>query len=129
MPVQSDHPEVKDSDGNVTSAGFKCNDINSRLRDWASSMQAQPANTRYYGVVDDNGGTMFMRGCSEVGGTYGSGPSGNPQNFNNFKWDTDSTYADWYGGAEDRPPPRRPPPPPCPRPHPPRHAHPPPRRA
>ena len=99
MPVQSDHPEVKDSNGNVTSAGFKCNDINSRLRDWASSMQAQPANTRYYGVVSDNGGSMFMRGCSEVGGTYGSGPSGNPTNVG-FNWDTDSSYADWYGGHE-----------------------------
>src|SRR3954454_12620736 len=100
MPVQSDHPEVKDSNGHVTSAGFNCHDINSRLSDWASSMQAQAANTRYYGVVSDNGGSMFMRGCSQIGGTYGSGPSGNPQNFNNFKWDTDSTYADWYGGHE-----------------------------
>ncbi len=100
MPVQSDHPEVRDSDGNVISAGFKCTDINSRLRDWASSMQAQPANTRYYGVVSDNAGTMFMRGCGEsIPGTYGSGPSGNPPD-EGYNWDTDSSYADWYGGHE-----------------------------
>jgi hypothetical protein len=100
MPVQNDHPQVVDSTGKVTSAGFTCTDINGRLKDWASSMQAQAPNTRYYGVVSDNSGTMFMRGCSEIGGTYGSGPAGVGSSFTNFKWDTDSSYADWYGGHE-----------------------------
>src|SRR5262245_65035482 len=94
MPVQTDHPEVKDSSGHVTSAGFKCADINGRLRDWASSMQAQPANTRYYGVVSDNSGTMFMRGCADIGGSFGSGPAGLGSDFANFSWAADSSFAD-----------------------------------
>ncbi len=101
MPMQADHPEVTDKDGNVTSAGFTCDDINSRLSDWVNGMQAQDPRTRYYGVVSDNAGTMFMRGCSEsIGGRFGSGPSGLGSNFTNFSWDTDTSYADWYGGHE-----------------------------
>ena len=58
-------------------------------------MQAQQSNTRYYGVVRDAGG-LFMRGCAQIGGRFGSGPAGP----GTFGWDNDGAYTDWYGGHE-----------------------------
>ena len=62
-------------------------------------MPAQPSQTRYYGVVadsDNSGDGFFMRGCSNIGGRFGSGPAGS----GTFGWDNDGSYADWYGGHE-----------------------------
>jgi len=53
---------------------------------------------KYYGMVNDGGGTAFMRGCA--GGHIGSGPAGNPALYTNFSWDTDGSYADWYTAHE-----------------------------
>lgn len=65
---------------------------------------------RYYGLVSDAGG--FMRGCSRprlkfFGFTLaefdvGSGPAGVPGNprASWTAWDTDASYADWYGAHE-----------------------------
>ena len=78
-----------------------CGQVNSyllskRLWDLAYSPDL-PANTRYYGMVDDAGG--FMRGCAANIPTFvASGPTGMPTG--NFSWDTDGTYGDWYGGHE-----------------------------
>ena len=88
-----DDPEVRDNAGKVVQEGFTCSDVNQELRDLVSSQQSQHAATRYYGIVDDGGG--FMRGCAPIGGHFGSGPAGTPGG-----WDTDTTYADWYGGHE-----------------------------
>ena len=53
----------------------------------------------YYGMVDDSGG--FMRGSSAgIPSFQASGPTGNPQTFPNFRWDTDAAYGDWYGCHE-----------------------------
>ena len=92
--TQDDDPEVRDNNDNVIQEGFTCDDINAELSEVVSSQQAQHAATRYYGVVDDGGG--FMRGCAQIGGRFGSGPAG----ATGFAWDTDGTYADWYGGHE-----------------------------
>jgi hypothetical protein len=57
-----------------------------------------PANTRYYGMVDDAGG--FMPGCAvNVPGFVASGPTG-VASAERFGWDTDGSYGDWYGAHE-----------------------------
>ena len=89
----NDNPEVRDNAGKIVQAGFTCSDVNQELRDLVASQQAQHVSTRYYGIVDDGDG--FMRGCAPIGGHFGSGPAGTPGG-----WDTDTTYADWYGGHE-----------------------------
>jgi hypothetical protein len=59
--------------------------------------------THYYGLVDDNGATNFMRGKAfAIPGTpqpdtVASGPAGVP---NGFAGDHDASYADWYGAHE-----------------------------
>ena len=53
----------------------------------------------HYGLISDGGGPYFVRGQSEdVPGNNASGPAGRPSG--NFSWDTDASYADWYGGHE-----------------------------
>jgi hypothetical protein len=83
-----------------------CGQVNSyllskRLWDLAYS-PSLPANTRYYGMVDDagvNDASGFMRGCAAgIPSFVASGPTGVPTG--NFSWDTDGTYGDWYGGHE-----------------------------
>ncbi|WP_323073698.1 hypothetical protein [Mycetohabitans endofungorum] len=60
--------------------------------------------THYYGLVDDDHGTCFMRGSAvydKAARTFGliaSGPTGVPNG--NLAWDTDASYADWYGAHE-----------------------------
>ena len=60
--------------------------------------------THYYGIVADGGG--FMRGfAAGIPGTpdpsiVASGPTGLPQTWPNFAWDSDGSYGDWYGGHE-----------------------------
>lgn len=98
MPTQPGPPGyVDDDDDGVDESrdGFLCDDLNSRLAEWVQATQAQHANTRYYGVVSDAGG-LFMRGCAQIGGRFGSGPAGS----GTFGWDNDGAYTDWYGGHE-----------------------------
>ncbi len=98
MPVQPGPPGFVDDDGDATDtsrSGFLCNTLNSRIKQWVGSMQAQNPNTRYYGVVSDAGGE-FMRGCADIGGRYASGPTGG----DSFGWDNDGSYGDWYAGHE-----------------------------
>ncbi|MCB9433228.1 MAG: hypothetical protein H6668_14720 [Ardenticatenaceae bacterium] len=45
-------------------------------------------------MVDDAGG--FMRGCANLPGFVGSGPTG----AGSWGWDFDGSYGDWYGGHE-----------------------------
>jgi len=79
-----------------------CGQVNSyllskRLWDLAYSPNL-PANTRYYGMVDDAAG--FMAGCAvSVPGFVASGPTGIPT-AERFGWDTDGSYGDWYGAHE-----------------------------
>lgn len=101
LPVSLDQPGYEDNEdtpANEHRAGFLCDDVNSRLSSFAASMPAQPAGTRYYGVVADTDGFdgLFMRGCSNIGGRFGSGPAGS----GTFGWDNDGAYTDWYGGHE-----------------------------
>jgi hypothetical protein len=98
MPTQPGPPGYEDDDDDGIDEnrdGFLCDDLNSDLAEWVQSMQAQHPNTRYYGVVSDAGG-LFMRGCAEIGGRFGSGPAGP----GTFGWDNDGAYTDWYGGHE-----------------------------
>ena len=98
MPVQPGPPGFVDEDDDGVDenrSGFLCDTLNSRIKTWVQSMQAQNPNTRYYGVVSDAGGE-FMRGCAGIGGRYGSGPTGS----SSFGWDNDGSYGDWYAGHE-----------------------------
>jgi len=78
-----------------------CNTVNSYLaynRVAITGNPFFPDDTAYYGLVADDAG--FMRGCSQVGGTYvgypnvrvrvASGPSGDAD----WGWDYDGSYAD-----------------------------------
>lgn len=52
---------------------------------------------RYVGMVDDVGGTKFMRGCSPgVEAKVAAGPTGT----DNWGWDNDGSYGDWYTSHE-----------------------------
>ena len=99
MPAQDGPPGFVDEDDDGIDEnrdGFLCDDVWTRAcREWTQSMQAQHANTRYYGIVSDAGG-YFMRGCAQIGGRFGSGPAGP----GTFGWDNDGAYTDWYGGHE-----------------------------
>jgi hypothetical protein len=102
LPVTFDQPGYEDDPDTAADEhrdGFLCDDVNSRLSDFVSTIPAQPSQTRYYGLVADadlNGDGFFMRGCSNIGGRFGSGPAGS----NNHGWDFDGSYTDWYGGHE-----------------------------
>ena len=83
---------------------FTCADVNAQLaiiRALDMSAGGDP-RTHYYGLVGDGG--FWMRGCSAVPAgapdpsAVGSGPAGTP--YGSFSWDTDASYADWYGGHE-----------------------------
>jgi hypothetical protein len=71
-----------------------------RSREVSSGIDAR---THYYGLVDDNNGTAFMRGRaftipgSPQPDVVASGPCGVP---NGFSGDRDPSYADWYGAHE-----------------------------
>jgi hypothetical protein len=62
------------------------------------------ARTHYYGLVADNGNRDFMQGMAAVApvqprpDTVACGPAGalSPR----FPWDTDASFADWYGAHE-----------------------------
>jgi hypothetical protein len=71
-----------------------CEKVNGVLEDmWRQD--GMPRGRRYYGMVSD--AFQFMRGCAAgIPATVASGPAGS----NPFDWDTDGSYADWYGGHE-----------------------------
>ncbi|MFN2292149.1 MAG: DNRLRE domain-containing protein [Anaerolineae bacterium] len=96
-----------DSDGNITSPNS--DDYNAKLaakrladlrvENWYESMITGESHIRYYGIIDDEAG--FMRGAAaDIPSNVASGPAGDPSAYTNFAWDTDSTFADWYGGHE-----------------------------
>ena len=96
MPVQNEQPGYVDDDGKVVREGFLCDELNADIGEFAGTMTTDP-RTRFYGLVSD-ASNSFMRGCSGIGGRFGSGPSGPAPA--RFAWDTDGSYADWYGGHE-----------------------------
>jgi hypothetical protein len=85
---------------------FSCTTVNAFLADVrhkdinAGSDEA----THYYGLVGDGDGLNSMRGCTSPGVTgpsaVGSGPAGDPVNYQGLEWDTDGSLADWYAGHE-----------------------------
>jgi hypothetical protein len=83
----------------VPADDFSCRKVNARLlalRLYCASYCGNIVHKRvkYYGLVSD--ALKFMRGCAKVGGFVGSGPAGCC-----FRaWDTDGSYADWYGAHE-----------------------------
>ena len=98
LPAVTDVPGYEDdpdTDADEHRDGFLCDDVNSRLGQFIQTIPAQPAQTKYYGLVSDANG-LFMRGCSNIGGRTGSGPAGS----GTFGWDNDGAYTDWYGGHE-----------------------------
>lgn len=60
------------------------------------------ARTHYYGIVDDDNSSNFMRGRASGipqvpdPSTVASGPTGS----SSFGWDFDGSYGDWYGAHE-----------------------------
>lgn len=83
------------------SAPTDCGDVNFDLlwkKIWDVVFTTSiPLDARYYGIVDDNGGSNFMRGCATAIPSYvASGPTGT----SSWGWDYDGTYGDWYGGHE-----------------------------
>src|SRR5206468_3482505 len=59
--------------------------------------------THYFGLVDDAGGTCFMRGLASGVPTTAPDPStvaSGPTGSNTWGWDTDGSYGDWYTGHE-----------------------------
>jgi len=98
--------QVLTSTGSITNVtgtpdkNFTCNTINATLGQVRAIEVANgvDSRTKYYGLVSDSGG--FMRGCSpSAPSTVGSGPSGTPASAG-YNWDTDASFADWYGGHE-----------------------------
>lgn len=99
-------PQVLTNIGPMTGTGYNgvptCSQVNADLFSrWI--LDTSPffggntdARTRYYGIVSDNNGNNFMRGCAPVGGPIGSGPTGP----GTWGWDSDGSYGDWYGGHE-----------------------------
>jgi hypothetical protein len=76
---------------------FDCDDVNARLFQQIAMCNCDP-QTHFYGMVDD-GVLMadFMRGCSRgIPARVASGPAGT----DTWGWDSDGSYADWYGGHE-----------------------------
>lgn len=75
-----------------------CQEVNSDLFNrWLIDVQfgGVDRDTRYIGLVSDTNG--FMRGCAPGSpSAVASGPTGT----RTWGWDTDGTYADWYGGHE-----------------------------
>jgi hypothetical protein len=85
----------------IAGQDFSCRDVNRRL--WALRLYCNGwfcfdtvgYRTKYYGLVSDAAG--YMRGCaSGIGTAVASGPAGDDR----WAWDTDGSYADWYGGHE-----------------------------
>ena len=78
---------------------FNCTTINRELAlttilEYALTGQT---NTHFYGLVADGGD--FMRGCAaNIPSVVASGPAGVP--IGDWLWDTDGSYADWYGAHE-----------------------------
>ena len=97
MPVRDEEPGFVDDDGKVIREGFLCDELNADLSEFVATLPAQDPRMRFYGLVSDAGGN-FMRGCAGIGGRFGSGPTGPAPA--RFAWDTDGTYADFYGAHE-----------------------------
>ena len=80
-------------------------EVNARLKlEWIFNVSwgSDDEYTRYYGMVDDGfwrtTDGCWMRGEGAIGGIFSSGPAGEPDRC--ATWDTDGSYADWYGGHE-----------------------------
>lgn len=97
MPVRDEEPGFVNENGDVIREGFLCGELNADLSEFVATLPAQDPRTRFYGLVSDAGGN-FMRGCSGIGGRFGSGPTGPAPA--RYAWDTDGTYADFYGAHE-----------------------------
>lgn len=92
----------------VPDTDFEAADVNSRLQQlrvvctsFGSAQGFQLCvdtvgkQVHWYGLVSDQ--VDFMRGRARgIPGTVASGPAGNRF----FGWDSDASYADWYGGHE-----------------------------
>lgn len=77
---------------------FDCRDVNQSMlayRAWAG----WTGNRRIYAMYTDEGG--YTLGCADgIPSLVASGPAGDPASQPGFDWDTDFTYADWYGAHE-----------------------------
>jgi len=75
------------------------------LRDREVSSGTDP-RTHYFGLVDDEQGQSFMRGSAYynrdtgIFGQVACGPCGVGKSYYTYAWDTDPSYADWYGAHE-----------------------------
>ncbi|MBI4606727.1 MAG: hypothetical protein HY721_32590 [Planctomycetes bacterium] len=92
-PTRAVHYEIRELDW-PPNRFPTCNQVNGVLEDiWRQD--GMPRGRRYYGMVADD--FDFMRGCAAgIPAVVASGPAGD----GTFGWDTDGSYADWYGGHE-----------------------------
>jgi hypothetical protein len=71
--------------------------VNTQLAALRDIYEGDWTGWKFYGMVSDAFG--FMRGSSsDIPGDSAAGPSGVP--VGPFAWDTDGSYADWYGAHE-----------------------------
>ncbi len=91
--------------GDDTPGTFDCDDVDATLSQLLTlcSGNIPPGNcggttspqTHFYGMAADTRG--FLQGCSKgIPSRVASGPAG----VSAFPWDTDGSYADWYGAHE-----------------------------
>ncbi|MSP14495.1 MAG: hypothetical protein EXR62_16265 [Chloroflexi bacterium] len=71
--------------------------FNLRLQYLRTMVEKGYPNTVYYGMFSDQGG-FAIGDTPNIPGWQSVGPAGVP--FSSFSWDTDASYADWYGGHE-----------------------------
>jgi hypothetical protein len=77
----------------VPSSGY----VNTQLAALRDVYEGNWNGWKFYGMVSDLRG--FMRGSSsDIPGNSAAGPSGVPAG--DWAWDTDGSYADWYGAHE-----------------------------
>ncbi len=100
FPINEVDFEIRDHRGG--SGRLHCAEVNVALefiREFERATGKIPKDTRFYGMVDDGGyGGGHMCGLGTV--YVASGPTGVPNRHNYYRWDTDSSYGDWFGGHE-----------------------------
>jgi hypothetical protein len=75
----------------------KASYVNTQLAALRDIFEGDWSGWKFYGMVSDSQG--FMRGkASDIPGDSAAGPAGPPPV--DWNWDTDGSYADWYGAHE-----------------------------
>ncbi len=90
-----DKDEIGDPDRQLCAAFY----TNGWLEDFRDDGRIPNTTGFYYGMISDAAGP-FPRGLEIVGTNNSVGPVGIPCRWAKMRWDTDTTYGDWYAGHE-----------------------------